>query len=105
MSDFSDEVLKVAVTIGLDGWLDAPDVQILCAAIYEAGVKKGKSVPMKYRRMEFNAQLQEEVAIERAVSDRLLEVLQEVAEWCGECLADPAFMDLFKQYRRKVGEQ
>lgn len=31
---------------------------------------------MKYRRMEFNAQLQDELAAERAVSDRLLEALK-----------------------------
>lgn len=70
-----EEVLKTWELACLETTSGIDAVMYLATAIYEAGIKKGKSIPMKYRRMEFNAKLQKELVIERAVSDRLLEAL------------------------------
>ena len=54
----------------------------------ETKLSKAKDIPMKYKRMEFNAQLQDEntslrtaLTAEREVSDKLEEALRAVMEW------------------------
>lgn len=46
----------------------------------DAEIERLKTVPMKYRRMAFNAQLQDEVAAQRKVLYQVKAVLLDVAE-------------------------
>ena len=66
-------------------WWDSPDgfkpmdgAYCIAKRAYAAGQADGKAVPMKYRRMEFNAQLQQELKVAEAT---LVAAREELKRW------------------------
>ena len=90
------------------------------AASRDAEVARLKTVPMRYRRMAFNAQLQDEVARLEQENDQLraqINVLREALEYCvtqvGELATVPGIASALSstpeqslaEYRNKVIEE
>jgi hypothetical protein len=63
------------------------------AASRDAEIAKLKSVPMKYRRMAFNAQLQDEVTRLEQENDELLAQIKQKDAEITELVAAPAMLD------------
>ena len=79
------EFLKRCKALGLHNsnlpaWLDEIESLRTQVAELKAENKRLKTVPMKYRRMEFNAQLQKENADLQFRNDRLVQNYAEVTE-------------------------
>lgn len=76
----------------LESIIDAANEQIRAL---EASLIKAKGIPMKYKRMEFNAQLQDEnsslrtaLTAERAISDKLEKALKVAKAFCDGLTAE-----------------
>jgi len=69
---------------------------------YAAGQADGKAMPMKYRRMEFNAQLQEELKVAQAELVAAREELAELA--AGKDLVNKWFQETFEQLAQAQAE-
>lgn len=70
------EVKAMCATLASD--LDAVTAE---RGALQKQVERLKTVPMKYRRMEFNAQLQNQLAAKEKECERLRVALREIAAW------------------------
>jgi len=67
------------------------------AASRDAEVARLKTVPMKYRRMEFNAQLQDEVVKLEKENDQLREQIKALRDASSELLAKTGINGLYAE--------
>lgn len=128
-----EEVIAAAKEAGFPEWENTDDPEFLKvieklyvvafqsgAASRDAEVARLKTVPMRYRRMAFNAQLQDEVARLEQENDQLraqINVLREALEYCvtqvGELATVPGIASALSstteqslaEYRNKVIEE
>ena len=128
-----EQIIAAAKEAGFPEWENTDDPEFLKvieklyvvafqsgAASRDAEVARLKTVPMRYRRMAFNAQLQDEVARLEQENDQLraqINVLREALEYCvtqvGELATVPGIASALSstpeqslaEYRNKVIEE